>query len=717
MKTAIPLFAVALAALSLFRPTPAEATPEDPAPGALLRITPDGANPDPCPLEHTAVSADLSGPVGRVRVKQIFRNPLSTPLEALYTFPLSAHGAVDEMTIRINDRVIKGLIKRRAEARQIYEQAKSRGQLVALLDQQRPNIFTQRLANIPPGARVEVEISYVETLKYEAGSYEFVFPMTVGPRYNSTHNPAYTAKGVRAGHDLSLTVNINGAKQFNSTTHEVVPTPTGLALRNQKEIPNKDFILRYKVAGPAIKDTLLAHRVDALGHFTLFLAPPEQTKPADITPKELVFVIDTSGSMHGFPLEKAKEAMSAAMNTLHPRDTFNLITFSGDTHLLFPAPVPATKDNLRLAQQFLKFSQSGGGTEMMKAIRAALAPTASQDHLRVVCFMTDGYVGNEPEILAEIERYPNARVFSFGIGSSVNRHLLDEMAARGRGEVEYVGLQDDGSAAAKRFYKRVHSPLLTDVRIDWGNLPVQQVYPQRIPDLFDAKPLVLTGQFTRPARGEIRILGNTAGHPFERRVMVDLPASQATNSAVPTLWARTKVATLTDAEAITVLGLQYKLLTAHTSFVAVDELTQSEPGATQFIEVPAEMPEGVSRDKLMYAPSSMAQSVSGATGRVYRAAPKTSESEPIREERKQLSAPSKLDALLTARLQQAGPTEKIGIRVFLSTVNESVLAALRQAGLTIVSRPGQVRLIIGEIEAGKLVVLTRMAEVQHITLR
>ncbi len=199
--------------------------------------------------------------------------------------------------------------------------------------------------------------------------------------------------------------------------------------------------------------------------------------------------------------------------------------------------------------------------------------------------------------------------------------------------------------------------------------------------------------------------------------MVDLPPNKPAKSAVPTLWARTKIATLTDHEAITVLGLQYKLLTAHTSFVAVDQLTQSEPGATKFIEVPAEMPEGVSHDQLMYAPSSMAQAVGGHIGNVYRSAPKTSE--PIREERKAISpvSSSKLDALLTARLQQAGPTEKIGIRVFLSTVNESVLAALRHAGLTIVSRPGQARLIIGEIEASKLAALTRMAEVQHITLR
>lgn len=699
MKTLISFLAMATAGLAV-----------EPSAGGLWSV---GGEAAPCPLEHTAVTADLSGPVGRVRVKQIFRNPLGEPLEALYTFPLSARGAVDEMTIRVIDRVVKGQIKRKEEARRIYEQARQQGKLTGLLDQKRPNVFTQRLANIPPGARVEVEISYVETLQYEGGKYEFVFPMTVGPRYKSKYNPTYSAKGVRAGHDLSLRVNVNGALEMESPTHEIVNERTGVALRNQKEIPNRDFILRYKVAGPSIKDTLLAHRTEGTGYFTLLLTPPERTEPSEVTPKELVFVIDTSGSMHGYPLDKAKEAMSAALAGLHPRDTFNLITFSGDTHLLFRAPVAATRENLAAAQKFLQFSQSGGGTEMMKAIRAALAPTASQEHVRVVCFMTDGYVGNEPQILAEMERYPNARVFSFGIGSSVNRYLLDEMAARGRGEVEYVGLQDDGSAAARRFHQRIHSPVLTDVRIDWGKLPVQEVYPRRVPDLFDAKPLVLTGQFSGPARGEIRVVGKSAGRPFERKVWVDLPGRETANPAVPTLWARTKIGMLREEAAITELGLAYRLMTQYTSFVAVEEGTVSGPGG-RLVEVPAEMPDGVSHDSVRSRSAPLAAGM--PIGRV-RESRKVMEPERLETVALVTPAAPKVDPLLAARVQGMGPLERVGVRVYLADGSTAVLAALQNAGLVIAARPGGGLLVMGEIAAGRLGELSRLGVVKRVALR
>ncbi len=699
MKTLISFLAMATAGLAV-----------EPSAGGLWSV---GGEAAPCPLEHTAVTADLSGPVGRVRVKQIFRNPLGEPLEALYTFPLSARGAVDEMTIRVIDRVVKGQIKRKEEARRIYEQARQQGKLTGLLDQKRPNVFTQRLANIPPGARVEVEISYVETLQYEGGKYEFVFPMTVGPRYKSKYNPTYSAKGVRAGHDLSLRVNVNGALEMESPTHEIVNERTGVALRNQKEIPNRDFILRYKVAGPSIKDTLLAHRTEGTGYFTLLLTPPERTEPSEVTPKELVFVIDTSGSMHGYPLDKAKEAMSAALGGLHPRDTFNLITFSGDTHLLFRAPVAATRENLAAAQKFLQFSQSGGGTEMMKAIRAALAPTASQEHVRVVCFMTDGYVGNEPQILAEMERYPNARVFSFGIGSSVNRYLLDEMAARGRGEVEYVGLQDDGSAAARRFHQRIHSPVLTDVRIDWGKLPVQEVYPRRVPDLFDAKPLVLTGQFSGPARGEIRVVGKSAGRPFERKVWVDLPGRETANPAVPTLWARTKIGMLREEAAITELGLAYRLMTQYKSFVAVEEGTVSGPGG-RLVEVPAEMPDGVSHDSVMSRSAPLAAGM--PIGRV-RESRKVMEPERLETVALVTPAAPKVDPLLAARVQGMGPLERVGVRVYLADGSTAVLAALQNAGLVIAARPGGGLLVMGEIAAGRLGELSRLGVVKRVALR
>src|SRR6185503_5953780 len=233
-------------------------------------------------------------------------------------------------------------------------------------------------------------------------------------------------------------------------------------------IPNKDFILRYDVAGRAIQDAVLTHRADKGGFFTLMLQPPERIGADDVTPKELIFVLDTSGSMSGFPIEKAKETMKLALDNLYPDDTFNLITFSGDTRILFDQPVRASKRNLRQAQEFLASTSGYGGTEMMSAIKAALDPSDSQSHVRIVCFMTDGFVGNDMQIIAEVQRHKNARVFAFGIGSSVNRFLLDNMAAAGGGEVEYVGLNDDGSAAAERFHQRVRNPLLTDITIDWN---------------------------------------------------------------------------------------------------------------------------------------------------------------------------------------------------------------------------------------------------------
>ena len=287
-----------------------------------------------------------------------------------------------------------------------------------------------------------------------------------------------------------------------------------------------------------MEDAVLTHKDSRGGFFSILLQPPDRVAPAEITPKELVFVLDTSGSMSGFPIEKAKEAMQQALNGLNPHDTFNLITFAGDTHILFPKPGArhAGKPAAR-RKQFLQSRYGGGGTEMMRAIRAALAPSDDQGHMRVVCFMTDGEVGNDMEILAEVQKHPNARVFAFGIGSSVNHFLLDDIARYGRGEVEYVGLKDDGSAAARRFHERVHSPLLTDIAIDWGGLPVTDVEPAQIPDLFAAKPVVISGRYSSAANGTIRLRGKMAGRDFTREIRVSLPGSQPANDVLATLWA------------------------------------------------------------------------------------------------------------------------------------------------------------------------------------
>jgi Ca-activated chloride channel homolog len=610
--------------------------------GALQVVSPEKGVVGVCPLKHTDVKAEISGFISRVVVTQQFDNPFKEKIEAVYTFPLPQNAAVDDMTMTIGDRTVRGRIKRREEARAVYEAARAAGNVASLLDQERPNIFTQSVANIMPGERVNVTISYVETLKYDEGSYEFVFPMVVGPRYipgspagkhgggraqdtdrvpdASRITPPVAPEATRAGHDISLEIALDAAVPIDglkSVLHDIdLERPTNhsafVSLKDKAVIPNKDFVLKYDVAGKLIEDAILTHRNEQPGDgfFTLILQPPERVNAQDVMPKELVFVLDTSGSMSGFPIGKAKESMRLALDGLNPQDTFNLITFAGDTSILFPEPVKATRENLAKAKAFLESRSGAGGTEMMKAIRAALDPSDAQNHVRIVCFMTDGYVGNDMEIIAEVQKHPNARVFAFGIGNSVNRFLLDKMSEEGRGEVEYVSLSDDGSAAAKRFHDRVRNPLLTDLSIDWSGLPVTYVYPKRLPDLFSAKPVVVSGRYTSGARGVIKLKGQTAGRDFTRDVAVELPDREPRHDALSSLWARTRIDDLMSQdyngiqngntrddlrEAIIELGMKFRLMTQFTSFVAVEEMTVTDAGVPRRIEVPVEMPEGVSR--------------------------------------------------------------------------------------------------------------------------
>jgi Ca-activated chloride channel family protein len=746
---------------------PSASQNEADAQGSLTRLAPNGQPAGLCPLKHTGVKAEITGFLARVEVTQEFGNPYQDKIEAVYTFPLPQNAAVDDMTLIVGERVVRGKIKRREEARAIYEAARAAGRVAGLLDQERPNIFTQHVANIMPGETVKITISYVETLKYEDGFYEFAFPMVVGPRYipgspigkqgggwspdttrvpdASRITPPVARPGTRAGHDISLEVNLDAGVpvgELASTTHEVEVQRAGngkatVRLRDKSVIPNKDFILRYDVAGRRIEDAVLVHRANLGGFFTLILQPPDSVNAADVTPKELVFVLDTSGSMSGFPIEKAKETMSLALAGLNPRDTFNLITFSGDTRILFPEPVPATPANLGLAQQFLASRSGAGGTEMMRAIRAALDPSDSQAHIRIVCFMTDGYVGNDMAIIAEIQKHPNARVFSFGIGSSANRFLLDKMAEYGRGEVEYVGLKDDGSAAARRFHERVRNPLLTDISIDWGGLVVTDVYPSRIPDVFSAKPVILKGRYERPGRGVIRLRGHSGGRAVTREIAVNLPALEPRHDVLATLWARARVDDLMGQdylglqrgtpredvrEAITQLGLNYRLMTQFTSFVAVEEMTITTGGEPRRIDVPVEIPEGVSyegifgeqKDSGFAMRSTMQMNLAqpmaiagGGRGSMGGAA--------VRMERDALQPAavklpsSKIDPALKGR------TGWVEVSILLAEVTPAVKEQLKKLGFELVLEPKSAKILIGRIAAERLPELEKLTAVIYVT--
>jgi len=619
------------------------AAPLSPSSGTLEILGKDGSVRGVCPLKHTDVHGAISGFLARVSVTQIFENSLSTAIEAIYTFPLPQDASVDDMTIQVGGRTIRALIKERREARRIYEKAKNTGHVAALLGQERPNIFSQAISNIMPGEQVTVSISYAETLQYQDGSYEFFFPMVVGPRYipgqptgkqgtgwapdtdkvpdASKITPPVTPPGTRAGHDVSLELAIDAGvpiQEVKSSSHQIdVERPSSsrvdIRLSNKTQIPNKDFVLKYAVAGQDIGDAVLSQwstgKSATGGHFTLILQPPARVPESDVTPKELVFVLDTSGSMMGFPITKAASLIDRALDELYPGDTFNLITCSGDTRVVFPEPVFPTAENIRKAREVLRQQRGYGGTEMMKAIRAALEPSDSLDHVRVVCFVTDGFVGNDLEIIGEIQKHPNARVFAFGIGSSVNRFLIEGMAKAGRGDSEVVTLNDKADEASHRLYERLRSPLLTDIAIDWHGLPVTDVYPQKLPDLFSGKPLVVSGRYLAPVSGNIRLKGKRAGEEFVREIPVTLTASAAANSILPGFWARRRIDDLMSRDwsgaqsgamkpelqkEITQLGLDYRLMTQFTSFVAVEDRVVTQNGKPQRVEVPVELPEGVS---------------------------------------------------------------------------------------------------------------------------
>ncbi|MFN8601666.1 MAG: VIT and VWA domain-containing protein [Candidatus Binatia bacterium] len=593
--------------------------------GALDAIAPDGRALGGCPLEHTDVHATVAGFVARVEVTQTFRSTFAEPVEAVYTFPLSDRGAVDAMTMRIGDRTIEGQIRRREDARREYEQAKAAGKTASLLDEERPNVFTQRVANLMPGATVEIRIAYVEPLEFEAGTFSLVVPTVVGPRFSPPGTrdadavaPPVTAQGTRAGHDLSITVDIDAAvpiRDVASALHAVDvarPTPerARVTLRDQREIPNRDFVLRWSVSGDALQSGYLTYRPDAGdGYVSLVLLPPKRVGASEAAPKEMVFVIDRSGSQMGAPLDKAKETMRYALDHMNPNDTFQVVDFGSTSNVLFAQPELATPEMKRRARQYIDALEANGGTMMADAIERVCAMPADANRLRIVTFMTDGYVGNDLEVLGLVKKLrARSRWFPFGTGNGVNRLLIDGMARLGGGEAEYVLLTSSGDEAGKRFYDRIASPVLTDVKVEWQGLDVVDVLPHEHADVWAERPLVIHARYRSAGTGQVVLTGFQHGRPYRQVLPVTLPEREQENGAIASMWARAKVEALTTQdlgamqsgtfpkpleEQIVQVALAHRLLTPFTSFVAVEERVVNEGGTSRTVRLPVEMPDGV----------------------------------------------------------------------------------------------------------------------------
>jgi Ca-activated chloride channel family protein len=601
--------------------------------GGELRVA--GESHSSLPLLHTAVRVEIAANVARTELTQTFRNPYDRSLEAVYVFPLPHRAAVNDMEIRVADTTIRGVIGTREEARRVYDEAKARGALASLLDQERPNIFTQSLAGILPEEEIKVTLRYFESLAYAAGEYELVVPTVVGPRFIPGEPIALQARGWSpdtdavpdasritppvlrpselSGHELSLEVAIDaGASigEIHSPSHEVDLLWTNersalVRLRPEDSIPNRDFVLRYRLEGKAPQAALVAHRENERGYFALLIYPEREPAPSRILPKEMVFVVDCSGSMTDLPIEKVKEALRYSLEGLNPDDTFQIIRFSVTAEKLAERALPAEEAHLERAREFVESLSGEGGTIVLEGVREALLAPEEPDRLRIVAFMTDGYIGNEAEILRFVaSNVGKARLFAFGVGNAVNRYFLDKIAEVGRGTTRYVLLEEDSAAAIRGFYDGIRDPYLTDVELDWGSLAVTDVYPLRLPDLFVGRPLVVYGRYSRPSQGVVTVKARMSGEPFRLRAPVVLPAAQSHGQAIGRLWARARIEDLSLREAldprsenreqITRVALEHNLVSAYTSFVAVEERFEPHSEQPVLVEIPVYIPAGVS---------------------------------------------------------------------------------------------------------------------------
>ena len=603
------------------------------------------------PLKKTEVSGQISGNISRVEVIQRFENPFEETLEAIYVFPLPDEAAVDSLEIKIGGCTIKSILKKREEAKAIYERAKTEGNTAALLEQERDNIFTQSLANIKPGEQIEVKISYTESLKFQGGNYEFIFPMVVGPRYipgtpnsgqrrdtdrvpdASRITPPVLPPATRSGHDINVKLEIDAGvsgEQITSPSHMILTQKKGnkveVSLAESDTIPNKDLIVRYRVAGENTKIKTLTQADERGGHFATYLIPALNYDKDEIVAKDVVFLIDTSGSQRGEPLAKSKQLMRRFIRALNPDDTFTILDFSDTTTALSKTPLANTAANQQKATFYINQLEANGGTELLNGIQTVMDfPSPPAGRLRSIVLITDGYIGNENEVLASVKNRLKSgnRLYSFGVGSSVNRFLLNRLAEIGRGTIQITRPDEPTEDVVELFLSQINNPVLTNIQVGWeGDGEPVEIYPVRVSDLFDNQPLVIFGRKTDRRGGKLKIRGVTAsGDRYEqivpvnfaspRNLNLDESASSARiesnfgNFGIAQLWGRAKIKhlmnqmfggeTRSGVDGVTQTALDYQLLSQYTAFVGVSEEVRVDPdGTRRTVQIPVELPEGVS---------------------------------------------------------------------------------------------------------------------------
>ena len=581
---------------------------------------------DSFPLKETNVSVNINGIFAETFVTQTYSNEGQDPINATYVFPASSRVTIHGMKMEIGDEIITAKIKEKEEARHDYEQAKSEGKSASLLEQQRPNVFTMDVANVMPGDIIRIELHYTEMITPTDGIYQFVFPTVAGPRYTSPSVPKslkaetwiaspFLRLGDTPREKYNINVNLSAGVPITDLqcgSHKIDvawdnQTSARISLSNPEEFAgNRDFILDYKLTGTEISSGLMLGTGESENFFLLMVQPPERYTPETIPPREYIFILDVSGSMYGFPLDTSKELIRNLAGSLRETDRFNVILFSDSLIQMSPESVPATAENVQKAFALIDNEEGGGGTELAPALETALAIPASPGAARSVIAITDGYISGEREIFDIIGRnIGTTNFFSFGIGSSVNRYLIDGIAKTGLGESFVVTDPSEAAATADRFRTYIQSPVLTDVQVTYDGFDVYDIEPPTLSTLFASRPIVLFGKWKGEPSGTIYITGKTGGRDYAEDIPVSAAIPLEANNIIQYLWARTRVERLTDygitedlqanaKKEVTELGLRYSMMTPYTSFIAVTEKVRNTEGKSTDVKQPLPIPMNVS---------------------------------------------------------------------------------------------------------------------------
>jgi Ca-activated chloride channel family protein len=619
-----------LTAARIALPSPLASDPAAPPPAPLV-LEPDQATSgsflmrreaaDPwaaAPTLSTEVRFTVSGVVSRARLTQRFRNATDGWVEGIYVFPLPERAAVDHLRMRVGERIIEGQIREREQARAEFRQAADSGRRASLVEQQRPNIFTSRVANLGPGEELVVAIEFQQLLAFDDGEVRLRFPLVVGPRYipgsptasiddgggwspdtdrvpdasrltppvrpptQTLHNPVTIEVDLDAGFPIEKVV---------SRYHAVVTEARGergrlVRLRDPLVPADRDFELAWTPQEAAMpRSAVFVEQKDGVQYALLTLFPP--TGPAVETsrlPREVVYVIDTSGSMEGHSIQQARRALLLALGRLRPADRFNVIQFNSTTDALFPQAQPAEPQLLGRARDWVAGLRATGGTEMRQALEAALTGSDDPGLVRQVVFLTDGSVGNEDELFGVIQkRLGDTRLFTVGIGSAPNGHFMTKAAEFGHGTFTYIGDVREVEQKMGELFARLESPALTGIELRWPAGAAVEVWPQRVPDLYLGEPVVVSARLSGAA-GALVVSGRRGALEWHESLPLD---AGRRGEGMGVLWARRKIESLLDSvlegvnpeevrARVIALGLAHHLVTKYTSLVAVD-VTPARP--------------------------------------------------------------------------------------------------------------------------------------------